>query len=117
MRINEIANAQEQLELLRLIIDNTWSAVKQQADMQARQPASKPVSKAKAQVKAARIPTPPKPKPLLKQPTQAAQQQLKQQQQQNQLVKQIQTAIAKPPSPNIIKPKHSTEMGSTTPKF
>ena len=117
MRINEIANAQEQLELLRLIIDNTWSAVKQQADMQARQPASKPVSKPKAPKQAIRIPTPPKPKPLPK-PTLTPQQQAKHQQlQQNQLVNQLHTAITKSQSPNSINAKRDTEMGSATPKF
>ena len=41
MKINEITNAQDQLELLRNIIDNTWTAIKQQADAQARQANSK----------------------------------------------------------------------------
>ncbi|QWE00462.1 hypothetical protein FD967_10625 [Polynucleobacter sp. JS-Mosq-20-D10] len=118
MRINEIANAQEQLELLRLIIDNTWSAVKQQADIQSRQLATKPrTTKPKAPKQAIRIPTPPKPKPLPK-PTLTPQQQAKHQQlQQNQLVNQLHTAITKSQSPNSINPKRDTEMGSATPKF
>lgn len=41
MRINEITNAQDQLALLRTIIDNTWGAIKQQADSQARQVSAK----------------------------------------------------------------------------
>ena len=45
----EIANAQDQLDLLRLIIDNTWSAIRQQANAQAKHQASKAaVPKAKA---------------------------------------------------------------------
>ncbi len=34
MRIFEIANAEEQLGLLRVIIDNTWTAIAQQAERQ-----------------------------------------------------------------------------------
>jgi hypothetical protein len=118
MRINEIADAQEQLALLRLIIDNTWTAIKQQADAQARQQAAKPrTTKPKAPKQAIRIPTPPKPKPLPK-PTLTAQQQAKHQQlQQNQLVNQLHTAITKSQSPNSINAKRDTEMGSVTPKF
>ena len=113
MRINEIADAQEQLALLRLIIDNTWTAIKQQADLQARQQAAKPpITKPKAPKQAIRIPTPPKPKPLPK-PTVTAQQQL----QQNQLVNQLHTAITKSQSPNSNNDKRDTEMGSATQKF
>ena len=36
MRLNEFANAQAQLDLLRIIIDNTWSAIAQQAEQQKR---------------------------------------------------------------------------------
>ena len=46
MRINEIADANEQLALLRLIIDNTWTAIAQQARMQDAQKATKPVAAA-----------------------------------------------------------------------
>ena len=118
MRINEIADAQEQLALLRLIIDNTWTAIKQQADAQARQQAAKPrTTKPKAPKQAIRIPTPPKSKPLPK-PTLTPQQQAKHQQlQQNQLVNQLHTAITKSQSPNSINAKRDTEMGSATPKF
>lgn len=45
MKIYEITNAQEQLGLLKVIIDNTWSAIKQQADAQRLQKANKPKSK------------------------------------------------------------------------
>ena len=118
MRINEIANAQEQLELLRLIIDNTWTAIKQQADAQARQQATKPrTTKPKAAKQAIRIPTPPKPKPIPK-PTLTPQQQAKHQQlQQNQLVSQMHSAITKPQLPNTVKSTRDTEMGSVTQKF
>jgi hypothetical protein len=34
MRLYEFANAEEQLALLRTIIDNTWTAIAQQADQQ-----------------------------------------------------------------------------------
>jgi hypothetical protein len=36
MRLNEFADAQAQLDLLRIIIDNTWSAIAQQAEEQKR---------------------------------------------------------------------------------
>ena len=48
MRISEFTNAEEQLGLLRLIIDNTWGAIKQQADAQARQKAVQANAKPKA---------------------------------------------------------------------
>lgn len=75
MRMNEIASAEEQLGLLRLIIDNTWTAIKQQADAEARQRASqpKPVKvKAVPKIKPAPMAAPPKPlpkpKPVLSSP-------------------------------------------------
>ena len=36
MRINEITDAQGQLELLRTVIDNTWGAIAQQAEQEKR---------------------------------------------------------------------------------
>jgi len=36
MRINEITDAQGQLELLRTVIDNTWTAIAQQAEQERR---------------------------------------------------------------------------------
>jgi hypothetical protein len=36
MRINEITDAQGQLELLRTVIDNTWTAIAQQAEQEKR---------------------------------------------------------------------------------
>lgn len=50
MKIKEVTNPEEQLGLLRVIIDNTWSAIKQQADAQARQKAAQPTPKPKAKV-------------------------------------------------------------------
>ena len=66
MRMDEIASAEEQLGLLRLIIDNTWTAIKQQADAEARQKTSqpKPVKvKTVPKVKPAPMAAPPKPLP------------------------------------------------------
>ena len=45
MRLNEFTNAEEQLGLLRIIIDSTWSAVRQQAEMQKRQQAQQAASR------------------------------------------------------------------------
>ena len=72
MKVKEVTNPEEQLGLLRVIIDNTWSAIKQQADAQARQKASQPASKPKVktskpakQALTASNPKPlPRPKPL-----------------------------------------------------
>ena len=51
MKIKEITNAQDQLELLRTIIDNTWTSIKQQADTQARQASTKQVLNKKVLIK------------------------------------------------------------------
>lgn len=49
MRIFEVTNPEEQLGLLKLIIDNTWSAIQQQADEQRARDATKQLqSKLKA---------------------------------------------------------------------
>jgi hypothetical protein len=40
MRINEFTDAKEQLALLRLIVDNTWTAIAQQAKAQETQKAA-----------------------------------------------------------------------------
>jgi hypothetical protein len=68
MRLYEIADAKAQLDLLRIIIDNTWAAIAQQAEQQKRADAER---KAKAKLKprakkpvkgtSIRIPTPPPP--------------------------------------------------------
>ena len=71
MRINEIADAEEQIALWRLVSDNVWSAIHTQAEEQAKQRAAaehqrklKPKRKHKGSV--AHTPPPPKlpaPKP------------------------------------------------------
>jgi outer membrane biosynthesis protein TonB len=68
MKVKEVTNPEEQLGLLRVIIDNTWSAIKQQADAQARQKASQPASKPKVKTSkpAKQAPYASKPKPLPK---------------------------------------------------
>ena len=40
MRINEIADAEEQIALWRLVSDNVWSAINAQAEEQAKQRAA-----------------------------------------------------------------------------
>jgi hypothetical protein len=70
MRILEIANAEDQLALLRVIIDNTWTAIAQQVEQQRlTQVKAKPKPKAKPRssqrTKQAAYPTPAfKPIPL-----------------------------------------------------
>ncbi|BDT77877.1 hypothetical protein PKF023_16800 [Polynucleobacter yangtzensis] len=65
MKIKEITNAQDQLNLLRVIIDNTWSAIKQQADVEGRQKTAKAkVPRSKAVKAPKRPPYAPAPKPL-----------------------------------------------------
>lgn len=54
MRMFEATNAQDQLDLVRLIFDNTWAAIRQQAAAEAKKSASKKVPKPRA----ARIPAP-----------------------------------------------------------
>ena len=68
MRIHEITDAQGQLELLRTVIDNTWTAIAQQAEQEKRAKAER---KAQAKLKlrskksskgtSIRIPSPPLP--------------------------------------------------------
>ena len=67
MRINEFANAEEQLALWKLISDSVWTAVRTQAEQQARAnaeraqqaKAKKPTSKRSKSVKAPYAPPPP----------------------------------------------------------
>ena len=81
MRISEITDAQGQLELLRTVIDNTWTAIAQQAEQERRAEAErkaqaklKPRGKKSSKGTSIRIPTPPPPPtkkpqaPLAKQP-------------------------------------------------
>jgi hypothetical protein len=67
----EIANAEDQLGLLQIIMNNTWSAISQQASTQAKQKAAeaiKPKAKAKAskapKPKAVKLPQRPTPSPV-----------------------------------------------------
>ena len=69
MRIFEIASAEEQLALWKLISDNVWSTISHQARTEAQQRAAaaaksrlKP-KKAKKPKKPLRVPVPPNPKP------------------------------------------------------
>ena len=81
MRLYEFADAEAQLALLRTIIDNTWTAIAQQAEQQKRvyaerkaQAKLKPRAKKSSKGTSIRIPTPPLPPnkkpqaPLAKQP-------------------------------------------------
>ena len=77
MRLNEFADAEAQLALLRIIIDNTWTAIAQQAEQQKRvdavrqsQDKLKPRPKKLGKSTSIRIPTPKPPptNPQLKQP-------------------------------------------------
>ena len=68
MRISEITDAQGQLELLRTVIDNTWTAIAQQAEQEKRAEAER---KAQAKLKPRShkpisIPKAPSPPPLKK---------------------------------------------------
>jgi len=72
MRISEITDAQGQLELLRTVIDNTWTAIAQQAEQEKRAEAErkayaklKPRAKKSGKGTSIRIPTPP-PSPIKK---------------------------------------------------
>ena len=88
MRINEFANAEEQLALWKLISDGVWTAVRTQAEQQARVNAEraqqaktkKPTSKRSKSLKAPYAPPPPSlpepkhPKQISPTPTQQQQQ-------------------------------------------
>ena len=70
MRLYEFADAEAQLALLRTIIDNTWTAIAQQAEQQKRIDAErkaqvklKPRSKKSSKGTSIRIPTPKPPPP------------------------------------------------------
>lgn len=88
MRISEITDAQGQLELLRTVIDNTWTAIAQQAEQEKRSEANcnakaklKPRNKESTQGSSIRIPNPPPPPP-----------------------KQPQSPLAKQPPPQVAMP-------------
>ena len=76
MRFNEIANAQDQLDLWRLISDNVWAAVMAQAKEEARlkaqaaaTPRYKKINPKKAAPKKPPVPKPKPPAPKPKPPT------------------------------------------------
>ena len=80
MRISEITDAQGQLELLRTVIDNTWTAIAQQAAQEKRAEAErkaqatlKPRAKKSGKGTSIRIPTPKPPPPKQPQATLAKQ--------------------------------------------
>jgi len=113
MRINEIASAEEQLGLLRLIIDNTWAAIKQQADVEASQKATQPKPiKVKSLTKAKLAPMAAPPKPLPK-PKSIQPIAVNPEQQQELLAKQLHKRISnfdKSNQPTV--PKGSTNLAS-----
>ena len=59
MRFNEFANAQAQLDLLRIIIDNTWSAIAQQAEEQKRAQAAQQTLLPRPKRPTKKLPSPP----------------------------------------------------------
>ena len=63
MKMNEIASAEEQLALLRVIFDNAWQALKQQSEQQ-RQMQAKAKSKPKVKPRKAQRDLPPIPVPI-----------------------------------------------------
>lgn len=74
MNIFEVTNAQDKLDLLRLIMDNTWTAIRQEAEAEAKKKVVSKIPKPKA----IRIPAPklqavakPNPNPVNKPLTQA----------------------------------------------
>lgn len=92
MRLYEFADAEAQLALLRTIIDNTWTAIAQQAEQAKRVDAErkakvklKPRAKKASKGTSLRIPTPKPPSP-----------------------KQPQAHLAKQPPPQVAKPNPNT---------
>ena len=92
MRIYEITNPEDQLALLKMIMDNTWAAISRQPRTKAPITKSVPLAPFKKVVKPKTIPKPkkapyaaapkplPKPKPLAPSPIQVKNQQQKSQQ-------------------------------------
>jgi hypothetical protein len=68
MKINEITNATDILVLWKLISDNTWAAVQQQADQQARERAEQAVKSTKGKKRAGVRRPAPRAVPKLKPP-------------------------------------------------
>ena len=74
MKINEITNASDILALWKLISDNTWSAIQQQAEQHAREKADRAANtkstKDSKRASGHKPPSVPKPKPTVKPATQ-----------------------------------------------
>lgn len=99
MRIYEITNPEDQLALLKMIMDNTWAAISRQPRTKAPIATVTPVAPLKRAINTKAITKPkkaphaaapkqlPKPKPLPQTPTQIKHQQLKSQQDYAQEVK------------------------------
>jgi hypothetical protein len=106
LRIYEITNPEDQLALLKMIMDNTWAAISRQPKTKAPATKAAPVAPLRKPVKAKTIPKPkkapytatpkplPKPKPLPQTPTQIKHHQLKSQQD---YAKAVQKTLAKAP--------------------
>jgi hypothetical protein len=107
LRIYEITNPEDQLALLKMIMDNTWAAISRQPKTKAPVTKAAPVVPLRKPVKAKAIPKPkkapyaaapkplPKPKPLVPSPIQVKSQQQKSQQD---YAKTVQKTLAKTPS-------------------
>ena len=98
MRINEITDAQGQLELLRTVIDNTWTAIAQQAEQEKRDEAER---KAQARLK-------PRSRKAIKVPYASPPPQLKKPQPLTAIKPNHNPTLANPNAENTIKPVRST---------
>ena len=98
MRINEITDAQGQLELLRTVIDNTWGAIAQQAEQERRAEAER---KAQAKLK-------PRSRKAVKAPYASPPPPLKKPQPQTANKPTTNPTLAHPNADNTIKPIRST---------
>jgi hypothetical protein len=98
MRINEITDAQGQLELLRTVIDNTWTAIAQQAEQEKRAEAER---KAQAKLK-------PRSRKAVKAPYASPPPPLKKPQPLTTNNPTLNPTLANPNADNTIKPTRST---------
>ena len=107
MRFNEIANADDQLALWRLISDNVWSAVMAQAKEQARLKAQAATTPKPKRIKLKKI----KPKKIAPKKTQS--QKPKPPPPKSPIPKQVRTVPPRRPSPlpssqPVLRPTHSS---------
>ena len=98
MRISEITDAQGQLELLRTVIDNTWTAIAQQAEQERRAEAER---KAQAKLK-------PRSRKAVKAPYASPPPPLKKPQPLTTNKPTLNPSLANPNADNTIKPIRST---------